>query len=114
MEYAQREDGHAADVDRCEHEEHLVAQRGLDRRRPLGHDEVEEPLRRTRRRETKVPCARREDVGDVYPRQRAPAHRVEAHVDVQHRGHRLARRWGLRAHGGWRRERLQQRADNEE
>ena len=36
----QREDGHAADVDRREHEEELVAQVGLERRRHLRHDEV--------------------------------------------------------------------------
>lgn len=36
----QGEDGHAADVDRPEHEEELVAEVGLERRRHLRHDEV--------------------------------------------------------------------------
>lgn len=113
---SQAEYGHAADVDGGEHEEELVAQGGLHVRRPLRDDEVEEPLRGARGREAVVARARREDVRDVHPRQRAPAHRVEAHVDVEHRGHRLARRWGLEACGRrrGRRERLEQRADNEE
>ena len=37
---AQGEDGHAADVDRREHEEELVAEPGLQRRRHLRHDKV--------------------------------------------------------------------------
>ena len=36
----QRKDGHAADVDRREHQEQLVPQVGLERRRDLRHDEV--------------------------------------------------------------------------
>ena len=60
-----------------------------------------------------MPCARREDVRDVYPRKRAPAHAVEAHVEVQHRRHRLARRGRRRGIRGWR-VGLEQSADDEE
>lgn len=59
--------------------------------------------------------AGREDVRAVHPRERTPAHRVEADVDVEHRGHRLRRGWWGRAldDRGWR-ERLEERADDEE
>lgn len=46
------------------------------------------PLRRTRHRQPVVPCPGREDIGHIHPRQRSPTHRVEAHVDIQERGHR--------------------------
>ena len=60
-----------------------------------------------------MPRARREDVRHIHPRQRPPPHAVEAHVDVQHRGHRLARRWG-RDRVLRRGVRLEERADDEE
>lgn len=129
-----REDGHAADVDGSEHEEDLPAEVLDHLRGELGHNEVcarmfsmeiaenwgeggrtEEPLGRGRGRETVMARARREDIRAVHPRQRSPAQRVEAHIDKQHRGHRLARGRRVRAlDERARRERLEERGDDVE
>ncbi len=63
----QAEDGHAADVDRREHEEELVAEVRLERRRDLGHDEVEQPLRRAGCGEAVVARACGEDISHIHP-----------------------------------------------
>lgn len=47
-------------------------------------------------------------------RKRTPAHAVEAHVEIEHRSHRLARRRGLSAGIGRWRVRLEEGADDKE
>lgn len=64
-------------------------------------------------------CPRGEDIGAVHPRERPPAHAVEAHVYVHHRGHGLTgggrsrnrRRIGVELRG-W--VRLEDGSDDEE
>jgi len=60
-----------------------------------------------------MPCLGGEDIGTVHPRQWSPSQRVEADVDVQHRGHRLASRGRLRSLRVWR-ERLEESTNDEE
>ena len=43
-----------------------------------------------------MPCASREDIRDIDPGKRTPAHAVEAHVDVEHGSHGLGCIAGLR------------------
>lgn len=63
-----------------------------------------------------MPRRRREYIAHIHPRQRAPPHAIEAHIDIQHRRHRLARRRRreARGHGRRRRVRLEDRGDDEE
>lgn len=51
-----------------------------------------QPLRPRSDSEPIMPCTRRKNVRDVHPWKRSPPHRVEAYIDIQHRGHRLGRR----------------------
>ncbi len=124
---------HSANIHRREHDEDLPLQIILDIERRPRHDKVyashqqleqnvegtirtEEPLRSACDRQSIMPRRSWENVADVYPRQRAPPHAVEAYVDVQHRRHRLARRRWREADGHRRRwrVRLQDRGDDEE
>lgn len=60
---------------------------------------------------------RRENIRDVDPRQRSPAHRIKAHIDIQHGGHRLrsrGRAWWRAVDSGWGRVGLQNGTNNVE